>query len=183
LILAIDTSPFIQSYYEDEVYKNGVTGQDTAAQLEWFEEQLQNVSPSIKWIIVLGHHPAYTGGRRIEAEETLDIRHTFKPLFDKYGVDFYISGHEHSLQYIKPEGQTHYFVTGAGSEATAALLYPKIGQFAAATGGFMTFSLIKNKALVQIIDHEGTILYSAEIIKNTAPLSILPKRIVSEQRF
>jgi tartrate-resistant acid phosphatase type 5 len=166
LLLALDTCPFIQCYYEDEVYKDGVTGQDTAAQIEWLEQQLQNIADTVKWVVVVGHHPAYTGGKRFETEETLDIRNQFKPIFDKYGVDFFISGHEHSLQYIKPEGQTHYLVTGAGSEATATILYPETGRFAAETGGFMAFSLTPDKALLQIIDYKGVIMYTHVIEKS-----------------
>jgi tartrate-resistant acid phosphatase type 5 len=166
LVLVIDTNPFIKKYYEEDGIKEGVSAQDTTAQKRWLEQQLQNIPPSVKWTIVVGHHPAYTGSKRMTEEGTASINHTFKPMFDKYGVDFYICGHDHSLQYIKPEGATHYLVSGAGSEATPTILYPKTGKFAAGTGGFMTFSMTAKAVLLQIIDHKGSILYKTTIEKN-----------------
>lgn len=165
LFLMIDTNPFIKKYHHEDNYKEGVSTQDTTAQKQWLEAQLQNASPNIKWKIVVGHHPPYTGGKRINDASTTDIRDSFKSLFDKYGVDFYICGHEHSLQYIKPEGTTHYLISGAGSEATVAGLYPNIGKFAAGIGGFMTFSMTNKAVLLQIIDYKGNILYKTTIEK------------------
>ena len=53
------------------------------------------------------------------------MRSLFKPIFDRYHVNAYICGHEHSLQHIKPEGFTNYFISGAGSETTPAFLHPE----------------------------------------------------------
>lgn len=164
LLVFIDSSPFITGYYEESKYAN-VLQQDTVAQKRWLEKTLSDNDPQIKWKIVVGHHPLYTGGDRIDDPSTLDMRKSFKPLFDKFNVDLYLCGHEHSLQYVKPEGKTHYFISGAGSEATEAVKYPQIGKFAAAQGGFMAFSMTEKKAMVQVINHLGKVLYVSEIGK------------------
>ena len=83
----------------------------------------------------------------------------FKPIFEKYKVDAYICGHEHNLQYIKPEGYTNYFITGSGSELTPTILHPEGGKFALSDNGFMAFSLTDKKMTVQIINKDGKILY------------------------
>jgi acid phosphatase len=36
------------------------------------------------------------------------------PLFEKYNVDFYFSGHEHNFQILKHK-KTYYVINGAGS--------------------------------------------------------------------
>ena len=39
------------------------------------------------------------------------------PLMEEYGVQAYLCGHEHNLQYLHKEGEpTHYVVSGGGSQ-------------------------------------------------------------------
>ena len=164
LLVFIDTSPFVSKYYDDEVYGPQVKTQDTASQLKWLSSVLADTSSNIKWKIVVGHHPLYSGGKRMSSQDTRDINAVFKDLFDRYKVDVYLCGHEHHLEHIKPEGATHYFISGSGSEIRAAELFPKYGKFASAQAGFMAISIIADKILVQTINHKGAIIYS-DIIK------------------
>lgn len=139
--------------------------QDTAMQRKWLEQVLSDTSAAIKWKIVFGHHPAYSGGNRMKSKETNELNTLLKPLFDKYKVDAYICGHEHNLQYIKPAGTTHYFVSGAGSETTPVIQYPEIGKYALSSNGFMLFSLTEKSMLAQIINEKGQLLYKTTISK------------------
>jgi tartrate-resistant acid phosphatase type 5 len=164
LMVFLDTSPFITQYYTSEDHRNQIVGQDTTAQKKWLEAVLSDPSPNIKWRIVVGHHPLYTGGKRMFSLDTWQLNKALKSIFDKYKVDAYICGHEHNLQYIKPEGATHYFVTGAGSETTPAILYPGIGKFAQSINGFMLFSVEPKQMQVQIIDLNGNVL-DKEVIR------------------
>src|SRR5918993_184163 len=50
-----------------------------------------STNSSIDWIIVHQHKPLYSTNADIEESER--IKDTFLPLFEKYGVDFVISGH------------------------------------------------------------------------------------------
>lgn len=164
LIAFIDTNPFVTKYHNDDVYGPKVSTQDTARQVQWLHTVLSDTA-NIKWKIVVGHHPAYSGGKRIASKDTKDINDLLKPLFDKYKVDMYLAGHEHHLEYVKPKGTTHYITSGAGSEVRPVTLYPKDGKFAAAQAGFVTFSILPTNLLLQFIDHQGKILYTAEIKK------------------
>jgi tartrate-resistant acid phosphatase type 5 len=164
LLVFIDTSPFISQYYESPDHQENVKSQDTAAQRKWLEEVLADKSPHIRWKIVVGHHPLYTGGGRINSAETKELNRRLKPIFDKYKVDAYICGHEHSLQYIKPAGPTHYFISGSGSEITPANLYPQGGRFAQSENGFMVFTLSPSSMQVQVLSYEGKILYTSDPI-------------------
>jgi len=165
LLICIDTSPFISQYYSSEDHKAQVQVQDTAVQRKWLENVLSDTSAAIKWKVVVGHHPLYTGGKRIKSKDTYELNALLQPIFDKYKVDAYICGHEHNLQYIKPAGNTHYFVTGAGSETTPVIQYPGIGKYARSVNGFMAFSLTANAMLVQVIDEKGALLYKDTIKK------------------
>jgi predicted phosphodiesterase len=165
LLVCIDTSPFITQYYSSVDHRDQIRGQDTTAQKNWLAAVLSDPDPNIKWRIVAGHHPLYTGGKRMNSIDTYQLNNALKSIFDKYKVDAYICGHEHNLQYMKPEGATHYFVTGAGSETTPTILYPGIGKFAQSINGFMLFSLRPKELLVQMIDLNGNLLYKTTISK------------------
>jgi len=165
LLIFLDTSPFIAQYYTSADHKENIITQDTAAQKKWLENVLANRPDNIKWTFVVGHHPLYTGGKRIKSPDTYQMNNSFKPIFDKYKVDAYICGHEHNLQYIKPVGTTHYFVTGAGSETTPTILYPQTGKFAQSINGFMCFSVTAKELLVQIVSVDGKLLYKENIKK------------------
>jgi len=85
------------------------------------------------------------------------------PVFAKYGVDVYLSGHEHSLQYMGPVGKTHHFISGAASEKTPARLID-ISKFSASEYGFMLFSIRGNRLSMQTIDHTGKTIYQTSIM-------------------
>ncbi|HEX3408150.1 MAG TPA: metallophosphoesterase, partial [Caulobacteraceae bacterium] len=57
-VFVLDTSPFISDYYADGAKKVKVAGQDTAAQLAWFEAALTRSSAD--WKLVVGHHPIWS---------------------------------------------------------------------------------------------------------------------------
>ncbi|RZK79527.1 MAG: acid phosphatase, partial [Pedobacter sp.] len=164
LFAYIDTNPFVQKYYDSESYKENVSRQDTLAQKQWLNKVLGNPDPNIRWKIVVGHHPLYCGGKRVTSPETFDVRSSFEPLFQKYGVDAYICGHEHDLQHIKPAGKTHHFVSGSGSEVRPTGKIPET-KFAAADFGFMTFSILPSNILVQVVNDKGAIIHTDNIKK------------------
>lgn len=164
LIAFIDTNPLIPEFYKNAEYGPNVKGQDTTAQKRWLVKTLEDKDPSIKWKIVVGHHPMYSGGSRTDGYDTKAIRSSLKPLLDRYSVDVYLTGHEHSLQYIKPEGKTHHFISGAASEKTPVKLIPD-AQMVASEYGFMLFSVTNNQLRVQVLNDEGYIIYNTLIKK------------------
>ena len=164
LLVFIDTNPLIPEFYRNTEYGPNVKGQDTTKQKRWMEKLLSNTSPNIKWKIVVGHHPMYTGGSRTEGYDTKAIRNTLQPMFDKYKVDVYLGGHEHSLQHMLSAGNTHHIISGAASEKTAARLIPN-GLFAASEYGFFVFSITGNELLMQSVNDAGKIIYTHTIKK------------------
>ena len=56
--------------------------------------------PNIKWKVVYFHKPIYTSPSNHEGETT--TRSAMHPLFDKYGVDLVLTGHNHNFQRTYP---------------------------------------------------------------------------------
>jgi tartrate-resistant acid phosphatase type 5 len=163
LFLFIDTNTLIPEFYSNADYGPNVRSQDSAKQKKWIAKELSNTSANIKWKIVVGHHPMFTGGSRTETYDTKAIRNSLQPLFDKYAVDVFIAGHEHSLQHLVA-GKTQHFISGAASERTAVRLIPQ-SKMAASAYGFMFFSVTKNALTVNTIDETGKIIYNSTINK------------------
>jgi len=168
LLIVMDTNPYIDGYHEDPEKYADLAKQDTALQTQWLIEQLNTTDPQVKWKIVVGHHPLYSGGKRKESEDTKLFEQKFAGLFDQYKVDAYICGHEHDLQIIKPQGRfTTQFLSGAASEVRES--GNREGTiFAAAEPGFMAFSILDNKMLIQSVQATATgakVLHKHELTK------------------
>ncbi len=155
----IDTSPFEDDYYTEPKYKDAVTGQDTVAQLVWMDSVLS--TSKADWNIVVGHHPLYSGGKRVT--QTGAIQAHLEPVLRKNEVDLYFAGHEHDLQHIKPEYATHHIISGAGSEVRPTGMI-KYSKFAKSVPGFVTASLNKEKILLQFVDSSGNVIYKFDLL-------------------
>ena len=162
LLAFVDTCPLIKGYYKGEGHH--VHDQDRKDKKKWLEETLRNAPPTVKWKLVVGHHPMYTGGSRTENHDTRSIRQSLQPLFEKYKVDAYLAGHEHSLQHHLTKFGTHHFVSGAASEVTPVRMLP-ISKFVASQYGFMLFSVQPDQMLIQVIDYSGKVIYATTLKK------------------
>ena len=90
-------------------------------QIKFLEKSLKHSSdnPDIDWVIVFFHRPIYTDGKN---SPQLEFRKMVQPLFDKFGVDLVLQGHNHiyertaSLKFdsvLDPNGQV-YATVGTG---------------------------------------------------------------------
>jgi hypothetical protein len=155
LLVMIDTDPFLHENMAGYVEK----------QMQWLNETLSKASEDVKWKIVIGHHPFYTVGPRIENYDTLTMRKALTKTFEDHKVDVYLSGHEHSLQHLKSEGYTHQFISGAGSELTKVSEGISYSRFQASEHGFMYFAIDATRLNVRAINLEGKVLYQTELTK------------------
>ncbi len=137
-----------------------------AKQLDWIDTTLKQAAADIKWKIVVGHHPAYTVGPRIKNDDTLAMRASLSKIFEKHKVDIYLSGHEHSLQHLKPEGFTHQLISGAGSDLTQVAAGIPYARFQASENGFMYFSMDLKRLNIKAINRQGAVLYETELAKS-----------------
>jgi hypothetical protein len=64
---------------------------DPDTQTEWLEQQL--AQSDAVWKFVIFHHPAYSSKK---SRDNPEIREEWTPLFDEYGVDLALQGHDHA---------------------------------------------------------------------------------------
>ena len=155
LFVMMDTDPFLHESKADYV----------ATEMKWLNQVLETASADVKWKIVVGHHPMYTVGPRITNYDTLTMRNALSKTFEDHKVDVYLSGHEHSLQHIKPAGFTHQFISGAGSELTKVTEGVPNCRFQASEHGFMYFCIDAKRLNARAINKDGKVLYQTELTK------------------
>jgi tartrate-resistant acid phosphatase type 5 len=101
-------------------------------QEDWLLDAYTDTPPDTQWRIAFGHHPYLSNGPHGDAGYYEDIPdwvplteiprgEYLQEFFEDYvcgQVDLYISGHDHSRQWLEPSCGTTFVVTGAGSETT-----------------------------------------------------------------
>jgi predicted phosphodiesterase len=82
----------------------------TPRQTSWLERQLSDSAAT--WKIAVFHHPPYTcGGHSGNA----DVVKRWVPLFEEYGVQLVLSGHDHNYQRFAGRNGVTYVVDGGGA--------------------------------------------------------------------
>lgn len=129
-------------------------------QKQWLEKELKK--STARWKIVFGHHMIRSHGGY--GDQAVMLR-TIKPLLDTYGVDLYMCGHDHDLQFLKAtEDSFHCLISGAGGGANDTS-YGENTVFAATNGGFVHTTVSAQKLHAQFIDREGTVMYAHTLTK------------------
>jgi hypothetical protein len=92
---------------DDVTYQDGgnsyVRGYSAGAQKAWLERELAATrrDRAIDWIVVCMHQVAISSADKFNGAD-LGIREEWLPLFDKYGVDLVVCGHEHHYERSHP---------------------------------------------------------------------------------
>jgi len=92
---------------DDVVYQDGgnsyVRGYSSGAQKAWLESELASArrDHDIDWVVVCMHQVAISTADKFNGAD-LGIRQEWVPLFDKYGVDLVVCGHEHHYERSHP---------------------------------------------------------------------------------
>jgi hypothetical protein len=106
------------------LYIHGYSG---GAQTRWLESTLLAASqdPSVDWIIVQMHQDALSSSKYGNGSDK-GIREAWLPLFDRFGVDLVLCGHDHDYERSWPvRGCNHNVGRDALSGATVDTLQPK----------------------------------------------------------
>lgn len=151
---------------------------------DWLRHDLAHTSQ--RWKIVAMHVPAYSTGFHRRDSELLS-QPKLPPIFDAYGVDLVLSGHDHTYQRSYPlrEGQITstaaggvvYVVSGAGSAAS----YPceeadwlAVAYCSQTYGIYSRVTVDDNTMQVEAVDPQGLIKDSFAITKSLdIPLTAL----------
>ena len=129
----LDTTLFQRSWSEER------------RQTEWLATALAECRAT--WRIVIGHHPMLSHGKHGGSS---GIAAALAPLFKRYGVHFYLSGHDHDLQLVRSNAGWCQIVSGAGSSTRET--GSGLGTaFSLAQPGFAWLRLTSEDAHVQFI--------------------------------
>jgi hypothetical protein len=92
---------------DDVCYQDGgnsyIRGYSNGAQKAWLQKELRDARSSrdIDWVVVCMHQVAISTADQFNGAD-LGIRQEWVPLFDQYGVDLVVCGHEHHYERSHP---------------------------------------------------------------------------------
>ena len=104
-----------------------VRGYSKGIQTRWLEETLRHASEDreIDWIVVQMHQDALTSSKTGNGSDK-GIREAWLPLFDRYGVDLVVCGHDHDYERSHPvRGCNHNAGVDATTGAVVDTLQPR----------------------------------------------------------
>ncbi|MGB3513073.1 MAG: metallophosphoesterase [Microcoleaceae cyanobacterium] len=119
---------------------------DWKTELDWLETELRN--SDAPWKIVFAHHQIYSSRMYGLNQEFVDI---FTPLFKKYGVQFYINGHEHDYERTRPINGTTYLTCGAGGKQRF-VGNSEWNEYSTSDFSFAAFEVYEDRIMVSGID-------------------------------
>jgi 3',5'-cyclic AMP phosphodiesterase CpdA len=115
-------------------------------QLAWLEKTLAASADS--WRVVAVHHPPYSAGYQ---GSNLTVRRTFGPIFERYGVQLVLSGHEHDYQRSRVINGVTYVVSGAATD-TRRTGKDDFTAFAASWHHFVDLAVWEDHMLVRAVN-------------------------------
>jgi tartrate-resistant acid phosphatase type 5 len=158
LLVFLDTEPIEKQLRGIPVDSNKYLPSYVDGQLIWLKKVLS--SSVAKWKIVVGHHPLHTGGSRRHNRRVKKFRKLLQPVLSDNKVNFYLSGHEHHLELLKPKGSTpHYIISGTGSHTGHLGWLKRYRRFAASKRGFVSISVSSQSWMVQFITDTEKVIY------------------------
>jgi len=124
---------------------------DWEAQLTWLEKELSLSDAA--WKVVFGHHQIYSSGAYGVNQPFIK---TLTPLFQKYGVQLYINGHDHNYERTRSINGTTYLISGAGA-GTRPVGRSEWTEYSASTLSFAAFDVYADRMVVSGIGTDGRV--------------------------
>jgi predicted phosphodiesterase len=140
-----------------------------STQLDWIQHQLNE--SNTKWKIAYFHHPLYSDGRFHGSD--VDLRKLLMPIFEKYGVNVVLSGHDHVYERLKPENGIYFFVVGNSGELRYGNLRQNSEMMAKGFDTDRTFMLVEisgDKFYYQTVSRAGQTVDSGELQHQPKPV-------------
>ena len=170
-----DGAPTLRRAFSLDAGPVGVVGVDTPGAMFGRPVARREVARALDAIpgfrVAIGHHPRRSRGRHGDAG-AYDGLPSFFPVASGHGVkallddavcgraDLYLAGHDHSLQWLAESCRgTALVVAGAGSTTTAVDGATR-AHFAASELGFVAVDAGPRGARVDLVRHDGEVLYS-----------------------
>jgi hypothetical protein len=120
------------------------------AQASWLARDLgDSVLP---WIVVYLHRPPFSSGTHGSDQA---VRAAFAPVFERYGVDVVLSGHEHDYERTVPLNGVTYVVTGGGGKGTRPVGHSSFTAFSEDVLHFVVGEATSTTMVLHAIDGTG----------------------------
>ena len=116
----------------------------------WLSSDLANTKKP--WKVVVMHRPPYSSGGHGSDTPT---REAFSGIFERYGVDLVLTGHDHHYERMKPQGKVRYLVTGGGGAATYAVDPSDFTAFAEEVVHLVYVEVVGRELTAHAIDGSG----------------------------
>jgi hypothetical protein len=139
-----------------------------ATQLDWIQHQLSE--SNAKWKIAYFHHPLYSDGRFHGPD--VDLRKLLMPIFEKYGMNVVMSGHDHVYERFKPEDGIYFFLVGNSGELRYHNLRQGSDIMAAGFDTDRTFMMVEisgDKLYFQTVSRTGQTVDSGTLARQPRP--------------
>jgi len=129
---------------------------DWDAENKWIAAEL--AKPHAAWLICCAHHDIFGNGSHGDNGVLMT---TWGKLFRQAKIDFYICGHEHTLQHLEiADWPMSFVVAGGGGAKTKPMLKDKRGPFSSSTYGFASFRFTPDAANVDLINAAGKTIHA-----------------------
>jgi len=156
---AIDTT--VMAPGESDCYVNNpfVACQREARQMAWLEQSLAKSTASMK--VVYGHYPLYSVGADCKDSRKgvqAVMAQKLVPLFQKYGVDAYMAGHEHHYEKPRMVNGVYYLVSGSGGKLDTPQRGGPEGNGLLKRLHFMLFEITPQGLAYRTISEQGQLL-------------------------
>lgn len=161
LFIFIDTTPLIDRYREEEGYSDAGE-QNMDRQLYWLDSTL--FTTTSRWTFVFGHHPIYADTEKSYGERT-DMQKRVGEIIEKRKADFYISGHIHSFQYLRPEGKTVNYIVNSSASLSREVNYNEEIVFCSSDPGYSVFTVSDESVNFFFVNHTGEMIYRKTVVK------------------
>lgn len=138
-------------------------------QLSWLETRLSQSKS--KWKIITGHYPILSCGSHGNNPE---LAQRLLPLFEKYEVDFYVSGHDHNIQHATLLN-TQLMVAGTGCSVSPLMRKDERCFPISQVPGVGFFHFFSDRVQFGFCGLDGNTIYQKWLCKTPCRFSYLKK--------
>lgn len=114
LYFSFDYGPLHMVVLNDSPLLGDYMGDVAGTQRTWLRNDLGRARTNrarVPFIVVVHHKPCFASSRHSSTDDTVFVRNTWPPVFDEFGVDLVLNGHEHDFELSKE-------VDGLGQEVS-----------------------------------------------------------------
>jgi hypothetical protein len=132
-------------------------------QMQWLEQVLNQSTAD--WKICVGHRPLFSCAHRSRMPVEERLHEKLMPMFQKYGLDVYLHGHDHIGQHSVRGGIVHIGNGVGGFDTHSASADQETVWFNNTYHGFILHHVTATKLEFRFMDEHGSLLHTAIVTK------------------